>query len=74
MGWPLKGTTMSFRGPPEAWVTGIAPAAWMIRSALPAEVQSGAGTYHELDDVDAEMLVYHRAQPDACAGEPLEHL
>ena len=31
-------------------------------------------TCHELDDVDAEVLVDHGAEPDACAGEPVQHL
>lgn len=30
-------------------------------------------TCHELDDVDSEMLVYHRAQPHTRSGEVVQH-
>lgn len=32
VGFPLKGTTMSFSGPPEACVTGMTPAACVDES------------------------------------------
>jgi len=60
---------MSRRGPAEAWERGRRPAAWewegrggLSRGEMQG-MEDGNGTNHELNDVDSEMLIHHRADP-----------
>lgn len=64
---------MSFSGPPEAWVTGITPAALQTGRQRVCCQGKKSGTCHEFHDIDTEVLVDHGAQTDTSSREPVEH-
>lgn len=55
---------MSSSGPPEACTSGIKPALWDFHAVNTIQQAYWRSAYHELDNVDAEMLVDHCAQTD----------
>lgn len=61
---PFRGVTMSSSGPPEACTSGIKPALWEFHAVNTIQQAYWRSAYHELDNVDAEMLVDHCAQTD----------
>jgi len=70
---PLNGTMMSLRGPPDAWATGMTPAAWdkdRMRTVVRHRKENAAN--HELDDVYAKMFINHRTEADAGFREPIQ--
>jgi hypothetical protein len=73
VGCPLKGTTISSRGPADACTTGITPAAFGRVKSIRNERKLRGRTYHEFDHIDTKMFVYHRTYADACSGQPAEH-
>jgi hypothetical protein len=64
---------MSWSGPPDACVIRITPVAYFNAVSRTTNGMRKR-THHECNNVDPEMFVRHRAEPDACFCEPADHL